>query len=53
MEFKLRYEVKGCLEVASSSCCGAKLDLPEWHCRECGKKCDRVVTEEEVTLYGG
>jgi hypothetical protein len=45
--------------VASSDCCGAKLDAvaadfgPAFTCRGCGEPCERVLSEpEEVTVHG-
>jgi hypothetical protein len=43
--------------TASSSCCGAKLDPGEtprtFTCRDCGKPCERILSDpEEVTLHG-
>jgi len=66
-ELTVRPVITGTAEIrrASSSCCGAKLDLArvlepgeapadeDWLCRKCGNACARVMGEpEEVTLHG-
>lgn len=54
------FEAIGEVCRASSSCCGAKLNLGGepgatqfWLCRDCGEACDRVMSApEEVTARG-
>jgi hypothetical protein len=50
MDFELVYKVEAVVGRASSSCCGAKLGLPEWVCCECGNVCERVLSFEDVVV---
>lgn len=63
MTLNIKPEITATLEhrKASSSCCGAKVDMSErvtgqlgmWICRGCGKPCGRVLgPPQEVTAHG-